>query len=115
MGDPRGPGAPTMSITVFDGALAERVLSLNPSCRRLNLSRNQIVLLSPEPRALPLLQALAHLNLSHNGLRALGAEFSSLSRLQVLDVSHNQMCVRRARARAPPPPPSLTHTHTHPL
>jgi hypothetical protein len=92
------------AIAVIDGALAARVLAMNPSCRRLNLSRNQIVAVVPEPQALPLLQSLIHLNLSFNGLRALGPEFSALSRLQVLDVSHNQMCAaaRAAGARLPP-------------
>jgi hypothetical protein len=75
----------------LDASLVTRVLSLNPSCRHLNLSRNNITGTSGDPALLLPLHELLQLNLSSNSLRYLGPEFSVLAQLQVLDVSRNQM------------------------
>ena len=77
---------------LLDALVVHRVQQMNPSCLRLNLSRNGIY--GPEVGddgvLLPLSTLLA-LNLSYNSLRSLGPAFSVLTRLQVLDVSHNHM------------------------
>jgi len=77
---------------ILDSSLVLRIQSLNPNCLRLNLSRNNLV--EPEDDAVLLpFSDLIHLNLSNNALRSLSPAFSVLSKLQVLDVSHNKMCV----------------------
>ena len=89
----------------LDHALVTRILSLNPSCLHLNLSRNNITCASGDADVLAPLRALLQLNLSSNALRRLGPEFSALTQLQVLDVSRNQMCAPR---HVPPPPPAYS-------
>ena len=114
----------------LDAALVTRVLALHPSCRSLNLSRNHLTCAARgDEGVLAPLRDLLQLNLSSNALRAVGPEFSVLTQLQVLDVSHNQVCVGVSYLRehrlcghgkpsistlSPPPPatphPPLAHT-----
>jgi Leucine-rich repeat (LRR) protein len=77
------------AIERVDDALVDRVLSLNPKCRRLNVSHHAIVEL--DPACLPRLSSLMFLNLAFNRLSRVGAEIGALANLQALDVSHNAM------------------------
>ncbi len=87
-----GSGAPSPSlITRIDAPLIAHVLSLNPRCRRLNLSHNAISSVDAGEDVFPRLPHLLFLNLSQNALRALGPPFGALSRLQALDASRNQL------------------------
>lgn len=88
-------------LTRLDAALVSRVLSINPRCRRLNLSHNAISRIDDDGcgddgcggALLAPLAGLVYLDLSHNALRVVGPAFSALANLQVLDVSRNELCV----------------------
>lgn len=77
-------------LSCIDSGLVSRVIGMNPSVRRLNLSHNVIDSVESE-EVLLRLQNLSYLNLSHNSLRQLGPVFHVLRNLQVLDVSHNEL------------------------
>jgi Leucine-rich repeat (LRR) protein len=77
-------------LTSLDASLVARVLSLNPRCRRLNLSSHAISQLEGGDALQPLQELLA-LNLSRNALRSIGAEFSHFANLRVLDLSFNHL------------------------
>lgn len=84
-------------ITYIDTDLTARVLSMNPSVRRLNLSHNAIRSAEDE-QALQQLATLVYLNVSYNRMTRLGPAWSHLQLIQVLDVSHNEMCVHCHRS-----------------
>ncbi len=101
------------AIERFDAALVDRVLSMNPRVRRLNLSHNAISMVEDGDEemgesgaggggggregedtvgfASPLarLTHVTFINLSHNALTRLGPGFGRLASLTAIDVSHN--------------------------
>ncbi len=93
----------TPLLTRVDESVVERVLAINPRCKRLNLSHNAIVDVAdddsqaradggiPPSPIFARLPNLVFLNLSFNQLRSIGRAFAALPQLEVLDVSNNQM------------------------
>ncbi len=73
----------------IDDRLVDRVLALNPRCRRLNVSHHAISFL--DPACLPRLSSLVFANLAFNRLSRIGPEIGALVNLQALDLSHNAM------------------------
>lgn len=96
-GEPQPPPQQQQQLlTVVDAAVIDRVLSLNPGVRRLNLSKNAIADVTPEVGRLG--ATLQSLDVSGNQLRTLGSAFGALPQLATLQAVGNAMCVRGEHA-----------------
>lgn len=78
-------------IEVIDDSLADRVLKLNPNCKKLNLSHNKIRGLEPGEKVILLGKQLQNINVSSNLLTDISKNWNVFCNLQVLDLSHNNM------------------------